>query len=122
MKLKNIINTCMVAAALLFAACSPVSFSLDKLYILPWENAIIGRDMNPFPCLYNLLRKLIQAHHVTNLQVSPAAVAMMRKAMLLHIAMSGQQPLMTAGTHTTTRQPSWHIVHMHHFALRVLGP
>lgn len=35
MKLRNIINTCMVGAALLFAACSPDEYSLDKPDLQP---------------------------------------------------------------------------------------
>ena len=41
MKLKNIINTCMVAAALLFAACSPDEYSLDKPDLQP-EDLVAG--------------------------------------------------------------------------------
>lgn len=41
MKLKNIINTCMVAAALLFAACSPDDYSLDKPDLQP-EDLVAG--------------------------------------------------------------------------------
>ncbi len=35
MKLRNIINTCMVGAALLFAACSPDEYNLDKPDLQP---------------------------------------------------------------------------------------
>lgn len=41
MKLRNIINTCMVAAALLFTACSPDDYSLDKPDLQP-EDLVEG--------------------------------------------------------------------------------
>lgn len=99
-----------------------VNSNVNKLYVLFLEDAIVRRSMNLFPCLYYLLRKFVQNNHVAYIQISSTIVAMMRKAMLILFAMPCQKLLMTARTHTTTRKSSWHIIYMHHFALRVFCP
>ena len=107
---------------LIFPFVTSINFNVNKLNILFLENTIVRRSMNLLPGLYYLLRKLVQYNHVANIQISPTVVAMMRKSMLLNIAMSRQQLLTTIRTHTTACKSSWHIVHMYHFALRILSP